>query len=70
MTGLRLNLARGACGWLSLKQERGKKTTTYLGFEALAVQSDRFSKFALEALRILEGYLEGERLSQSLLVRA
>jgi hypothetical protein len=25
MTGLRLDLARGACGWLSLKQERGRR---------------------------------------------
>ena len=70
MTSLRMDLARGACGWFSMKQERGGENTEYLGFETLAVQWDCFSKFALEALRILDNYLEGERLSQPLLVRA
>ena len=69
MTGLRMDLARGACGWFSLKQAGIGEKEEYSEFEDLAVQWDRYSQFSLGALRILAGYLEGERLSQSLQLR-
>ena len=44
MTGLRMDLARGACGWFSLKQAGIGEREEYSEFEDLAVQWDRYSQ--------------------------
>ena len=59
MINMRIDLARGVCAWISLREGVGKKAIEYREVEMLAVQTDRFTKFGLEAIRILGCYLDG-----------
>jgi hypothetical protein len=66
MADMRLKLTKGVCAWISLREGRGKHATEYREFETLILEVDIVTRFSMEALRILEIYMDGEMQSQAL----